>query len=50
MAKKKQKKFRGTPGNYTLNLKVQKFGDRRTKRNRTRSEQNRRAIRDFSMA
>lgn len=37
---------RGTPGNYVLNQKTQKFGDRRTKRNRDRSSQNRRAIGD----
>ena len=35
---------KGTPGNYTLNQKVQKFADRRTKRNRDKSSQNRNAI------
>lgn len=35
---------RGTPGNYVLNQKVQKFADRRTKRNRDKSSQNRKAI------
>jgi len=34
----------GVPGNYTLNLKVSKFGDRRTKRQRDRSTQNRNSI------
>lgn len=34
----------GTPGNYSLNQKVSKFGDRRTKRNRDRSTKNRNAI------
>lgn len=50
MAKKKKVKYRGIPGNYTLNLKFQRFEDRRTRRNRSRSEQRRNAIRDFSMA
>jgi hypothetical protein len=35
---------KGIPGNYSLNQKVNKFGDRRTKRNRDRSNQNRREI------
>ena len=35
---------KGIPGNYTLNQKVTKFGDRRTKKNRDRSSQNRKAI------
>lgn len=35
---------KGIPGNYVLNQKVTKFGDRRTKRNRDRSSQNRKAI------
>ena len=34
----------GIPGNYSLNQKVSKFGDRRTKRNRDKSSQNRNAI------
>lgn len=34
----------GIPGNYRLNQKVSKFGDRRTKRNRDRSAQNRNAV------
>lgn len=34
-------------GNYRLNLHSDKFGDRRTKRNRSRNEKNRRAIMDF---
>ena len=50
MKKPKKPKYRGIPGNYSLNQKFQVFGDRRTKRNRTRSEQNRRAIRDFATA
>lgn len=49
MAKKKKQKFKGTPGWYVLNQKSQKFEDRRTRRNRSRSEKNRRAIRDFSL-
>lgn len=35
---------KGAPGNYTLNQKVQKFADRRTKRNRDRSANRRSAI------
>lgn len=35
---------KGIPGNYTLNQKVTKFGDRRTKKNRDRSSQKRNAI------
>lgn len=35
---------KGIPGNYSLNQKVSKFGDRRTKRNRDRSTSNRKAI------
>lgn len=35
---------KGIPGNYSLNQKVAKFGDRRTKKNRDRSSQNRKAI------
>lgn len=35
---------KGTPGNYVLNQKVQKFADRRTKRNRDRASVNRTAI------
>lgn len=50
MAKKKKFRARGIPGNYVLNQKVQKFEDRRTRRNRSRSEKNRRAIGDFAMA
>jgi hypothetical protein len=50
MAKKKKEKFRGTPGWYVLNQKFQRFEDRRTKRNRTRSEQKTRAIKDHSYA
>lgn len=34
----------GVPGNYTLNQKVSKFGDRRTKRERDRSTQNRKSV------
>lgn len=48
--KVKHPKVKGIKGNYVLNQKFQRFEDRRTKRNRTRSEQNRRAIRDFSYA
>lgn len=50
MKKQKKQKFRGTPGNYVLNQKFQRFEDRRTKRNRTRSEQTRRAIGEFARA
>ena len=50
MAKKKKFRPRGTPGNYVLNQKVQKFADRRTRRNRSRSETRRNAIGDFAMA
>lgn len=50
MKKPKKPKYRGAPGNYTLNQKVHKFADRRTRRNRSRSEKNRRAIGDFAMA
>lgn len=35
---------KGAPGNYTLNQKVAKFEDRRTKRNRDKPTQNRKAI------
>lgn len=35
---------KGIPGNYSLNQKVAKFGDRRTKKNRDRSSQKRKAI------
>lgn len=35
-----------TRGNYVLNQKSAKFADRRTKRNRTRGAQNRRAIQE----
>lgn len=35
---------KGAPGKYVLNQKSQKFGDRRTKRERDRSSQNRKAI------
>lgn len=35
---------KGAPGKYVLNQKSQKFGDRRTKRERDRSTQNRKAI------
>lgn len=46
MAKKqKRQKPRGIPGNYRLNQKVQKFQDRRTKRQRTRADRNRAEIR-----
>jgi hypothetical protein len=50
MAKNKKQKFKGTPGWYVLNQKFQRFEDRRTKRNRTRSEQKTRAIKDYSYA
>lgn len=50
MKKQKKPKVRGIPGNYVLNQKFQRFEDRRTKRNRSRSEQNRRAIGDFATA
>lgn len=49
MAKKKKPESSGTPGWYRLNQKVQKFEDRRTRRNRSRSEKNRRAIGDSCM-
>lgn len=48
--KQKKQKIKGIKGNYVLNQKFQRFEDRRTKRNRTRAEKNRRAIGDFSMA
>lgn len=35
---------KGIPGNYSLNQKVSKFGDRRTKRNRDRAASKRNAI------
>lgn len=38
---------KGTPGFYRLNQKVQKFQDRRTRRGRDRSSQNRNAIQDY---
>jgi hypothetical protein len=50
MKKKKKEKYKGTAGWYVLNQKTQKFGDRRTKRNRTRSEKTRREIDSYSMA
>lgn len=50
MKKQKKPKIKGTPGWYQLNQKVQVFGDRRTKRNRTRAEKNRRAIGDYLTA
>lgn len=51
MSKKpKHPKVKGIKGNYVLNQKFQRFEDRRTKRNRTRSEQKTRAIREFSLA
>ena len=50
MKKKPKQKIKGTPGYYVLNQKFQRFEDRRTKRNRTRSEQKTRAIKDFSYA
>ncbi len=50
MKKNKKPKVKGTPGWYVLNQKVQKFEDRRTRRNRSRSEKNRRAIADACIA
>lgn len=50
MKKQKKPKVKGTPGWYQLNQKVQVFGDRRTKRNRTRAENRRRAIGDYLTA
>lgn len=50
MKKNKKPKVKGTPGWYQLNQKVQKFEDRRTRRNRSRSEKNRRAIADACIA
>jgi hypothetical protein len=44
MAKKKARKIKGTPGHYVLNQKSFKFGDRRTKRLRTRGSQKRAAL------
>lgn len=35
---------RGAPGNYALNQHAPRYADRRTKRNRTRSDQERKAI------
>lgn len=46
----KKPKVKGTPGWYVLNQKTQKFEDRRTKRNRTRSEKTRREIDFYSYA
>jgi len=49
--KKKQDRIgRGAPGHYNLNQKFQRFEDRRTRRNRSRAEMRRNAIRDFAMA
>lgn len=55
MAKKRRDNFdsgRGyvkpSGGSYMLNQKVNKFGDKRTKRDRDRSSQNRNAIRRSS--
>lgn len=50
MAKKKKEKYRGITGNYVLNQKFMRFEDRRTKRNRTRSEQQTRAIKEYACA
>ena len=49
MAKKKKEKYRGITGNYVLNQKFMRFEDRRTKRNRTRSEQQTRAIKEYAL-
>lgn len=38
---------KGIPGNYVQNQKSQVFQDRRTKRNRTRSDTRRTAFRDY---
>ena len=38
----------GGGGHYVLNQKSAKFADRRTRRNRDRSAQNRNAIREFA--
>jgi len=48
--KKQKDQPKGTPGWYRLNQKVQKFEDRRTRRNRSRSDQRRNALRDFATA
>lgn len=50
MKKKPKQKIKGTPGYHVLNQKFQRFEDRRTKRNRTRSEQTRRALGEYSAA
>lgn len=42
--RKRDKIGRGAPGNYALNQHAAKFHDRRTRRNRSRSEQERNAI------
>lgn len=47
MRKKKVRDYstgKGIAGHYVLNQKTQKFADRRTKRNRTRSAQKNREI------
>lgn len=38
---------KGVPGNYVQNQKSQVFEDRRTKRNRTRTDKKRTAFRDY---
>ena len=50
MKKPKRDKVKGTPGWYVLNQKSQKFEDRRTRRNRSRSDKNRSEIRFYSAA
>jgi hypothetical protein len=38
---------KGVPGNYVQNQKSQVFEDRRTKRNRSRTDKKRNAFRDY---
>lgn len=44
--KKPAPRVKGTKGHYHLNQHAPRFADRRTRRNRDRSSQERRAIRD----
>lgn len=44
--KDKRPVWRGAPGNYALNRHAPRYADRRTKRNRSRSEVRRKAIMD----
>jgi len=47
MSKRKLERVgRGTPGVYALNQHAPRYADRRTRRNRSRADRKRRAIRD----